>query len=75
MMIAIIGVYPMKGKYLMFAAIYERINENKELVDIKNSSLETGKSYSSINQLRYGKVVFMTDQDLTVVILKDCVLI
>ena len=34
-------------------------------IDIKKIlGLETGKTYNSINQLRYGKVVFMTDQDL-----------
>ena len=61
-----IGVYPMKGKiFNVRGETMKRINENKELIDIKKIlGLETGKSYNSINQLRYGKVVFMTDQDL-----------
>ena len=61
-----IGVYPMKGKiFNVRGESIKRINENKEIIDIKKIlGLETGKKYDSINQLRYGKVVFMTDQDL-----------
>ena len=65
----IIGVYPMKGK--MFNVRGEnisKISENKEITEIKQIlGLEHGKEYSinDVNtRLRYGKLLFMTDQDL-----------
>ena len=65
----IIGVYPMKGK--MFNIRGEnvtKIAENKEITEIKQIlGLEHGKTYSAndVNtKLRYGKLLFMTDQDL-----------
>ena len=66
----IIGVYPMKGKILNARGeTTKKINENKEISEIKKIlGLETGKSYENIDavnkSLRYGKVLFMTDQDL-----------
>ena len=47
----------------------KKIAENKEINDIKKiMGLETGKHYDSIEQvhkhLRYGKIMYMTDQDL-----------
>lgn len=65
-----IGVYPMKGK--MFNVRGEglkKISENKEFVEIKKIlGLETNKKYGSLEEvhssLRYGKILFMTDQDL-----------
>ena len=66
----IIGVYPMKGKILnVRGEIVKKITENKEIAEIKKIlGLETGKTYDTIEdvhkQLRYGKVLFMTDQDL-----------
>ena len=61
-----IGVYPMKGKiFNVRGESMKKINDNKEIIDIKKIlGLETGKKYSSTKQLRYGKVIFMTDQDL-----------
>lgn len=61
-----IGVYPMKGKiFNVRGEQTKRINENKEIIDIKRIlGLETGKVYKSSGELRYGKVIFMTDQDL-----------
>jgi DNA topoisomerase-2 len=65
-----IGVYPMKGKILnVRGEPVKRISENKEIAEIKKIlGLETGKKYDSIEHvnkhLRYGKVLFMTDQDL-----------
>ena len=66
----IIGVYPMKGKILnVRGKPIAKISENKEIAEIKKIlGLETGKEYKTqddINKnLRYGKVLFMTDQDL-----------
>jgi DNA topoisomerase-2 len=65
-----IGVYPMKGKILnVRGENVKKIYENKEISEIKKIlGLETGKKYSNIEDvyknLRYGKVLFMTDQDL-----------
>jgi len=65
-----IGVYPLKGKLLnVRGETAKKISENKEIVEIKKIlGLEIGKKYLSIehvgNCLRYGKVLFMTDQDL-----------
>jgi DNA topoisomerase-2 len=65
-----IGVYPMKGKILnVRGESTKKISENKEIAEIKKIlGLETGKKYESIEDinkhLRYGKVLFMTDQDL-----------
>ena len=65
----IIGVYPMKGKLFNVrgeAAL--RVSENKEIAEIKQiMGLETGKKYTEDEvkqKLRYGKILFMTDQDL-----------
>lgn len=62
----IIGVYPMKGKLLnVRGEALKKINENKEINEIKKiMGLETGKEYENVNDLRYGKIMFMTDQDL-----------
>ena len=66
----IIGVYPMKGKILnVRGELTKKIGENKEIIEIKKIlGLESGKKYKSLDEvhkyLRYGKVLFMTDQDL-----------
>ena len=66
----IIGVYPMKGKILNVRGEQtKKIVENKEISEIKKIlGLETGRVYKSIEDvgksLRYGKVLFMTDQDM-----------
>ena len=62
----IIGVYPMRGKlFNVRGENQKRINDSKEINEIKKiMGLETGKVYTSTNDLRYGKIVFMTDQDL-----------
>ena len=66
----IIGVYPMKGKILNVRGEQtKKISENKEISEIKKIlGLETGRVYKSIEDvgksLRYGKVLFMTDQDM-----------
>ncbi len=65
----IIGVYPMKGKlFNVRGEPIKKIAENKEIVEIKRIlGLETGKSYNETNikkDLRYGRILFMTDQDL-----------
>lgn len=65
----IIGVYPMKGKILnVRGELTKKIIENKEIVEIKKIlGLEAGKKYTAESMrktLRYGRILFMTDQDL-----------
>lgn len=66
----VIGVYPMKGKIMnVRGETKKKISENNEIADIKRIlGLESGKTYDSLEHvqkcLRYGKVLFMTDQDL-----------
>ena len=64
-----IGVYPMKGKiFNTRGETLKRISENKEIVELKQiMGLEVGKKYdkdSVEKNLRYGSILFMTDQDL-----------
>ena len=65
----VIGVYPMRGKlFNVRGETQKRILENKEITEIKKIlGLETGKVYTTetaAKTLRYGKILFMTDQDL-----------
>jgi DNA topoisomerase-2 len=66
----IVGVYPLKGKLLnVRGETVKKIADNKEIAEIKQIvGLVTGKKYLNIEDvnknLRYGKVLFMTDQDL-----------
>jgi len=65
----VIGIYPLKGKLMNVRdASIKKINENTEISDIKKIlGLEANKKYSPEmvkTGLRYGKVLFMTDQDL-----------
>jgi DNA topoisomerase-2 len=65
-----IGVYPLKGKLLnVRGEASKKISENKEITDLKKIlGLENGKVYATIEDvnrnLRYGKIMVMTDQDL-----------
>jgi len=64
-----IGVYPLKGKVLnVRGELSKKIAENKEISEIKKIlGLEIDKEYNSIEEvtscLRYGSVLFLTDQD------------
>jgi DNA topoisomerase-2 len=63
------GIYPVKGKLLnVKGQTMKNILENEEIRDIKQIlALENKKEYKTIEDvhkhLRYGKIVFMTDQD------------
>lgn len=64
-----IGVYPLKGKPMNVRDVgIKKITENVENSEIKQIlGLETGKKYTKETAeklLRYGSVLFMTDQDL-----------
>jgi DNA topoisomerase-2 len=66
----IIGVYPLKGKVMnVRGEVVKKINENKEIAEIKKIlGLESGKEYINMEDihknLRYSKILFLTDQDL-----------
>ena len=64
-----IGVYPLRGKlFNVRGETPKRISEVKEVHEIKQIvGLEAGKKYTlaeAKKSLRYGKILFMTDQDL-----------
>ena len=60
------GVFPLKGKILNVKDITaEKKLANQELTNIKQIlGLETGKVYKDLKQLRYGRIMIMTDQDV-----------
>lgn len=64
------GIYPMRGKlFNVRGERRDKISENKEISEIKQIlGLVTGKTYADQddvkNNLRYGRIIFMTDQDL-----------
>jgi DNA topoisomerase II len=64
------GVYPLKGKLMNIRdATTQKISSNNEITELKKIiGLETNKKYTSMKDisenLRYGKIMFMTDQDL-----------
>jgi len=64
-----IGVYPLRGKLMnVRGEAPKKVGTNKEISEIKQIlGLETGKSYAAPaarDKLRYGRVLFLTDQDL-----------
>jgi len=60
------GVFPLKGKILNVKDIsVDKKLKNQELTYIKQIlGLEAGKVYKDLKQLRYGRVMIMTDQDV-----------
>jgi DNA topoisomerase-2 len=60
------GVFPLKGKILNVKDISAaKKAANEELTNIKQIlGLEHGKVYTDVKQLRYGRVMIMTDQDV-----------
>ena len=64
-----IGIYPMRGKMLNVRGKSQTVvSKNKEITEIKKIlGLKNGIEYTPEmvkTDLRYGKIVFMTDQDL-----------
>ena len=60
------GVFPLKGKILNVKdATVAKKTANQELTYIKQIlGLEAGRTYTDLKQLRYGRVMIMTDQDV-----------
>ena len=60
------GVYPLRGKLLNVNDKEDLIiAKNKEICDIKNIlALKEGKDYKDVSELRYGRIMLMTDSDV-----------
>jgi DNA topoisomerase-2 len=60
------GVFPLKGKILNVKDISrDKFNANEEITAIKKIlGLEQGKVYKDTKDLRYGRVLIMSDQDV-----------
>ena len=60
------GVFPLKGKLLNVRdASPKQLLENEEIINIKKIlGLQHNKEYTDINDLRYGGIVLMCDQDV-----------
>ena len=59
------GVFPLRGKLLNTrTATYAQLSKNEEINHIKQIlGLQNGKKYKSVSELRYGKILIMTDAD------------
>jgi DNA topoisomerase II len=59
------GVFPLRGKLLNVKDVSEKkIIENEEIANLKKIlGLETKKNYADVTELRYGRIMVMTDQD------------
>lgn len=60
------GVFPLRGKVMNVKDMTQkRINENEEIANIKKIiGLESNKEYKDVSELRYGKIMIMTDSDV-----------
>lgn len=60
------GVFPLRGKPLNVRdATAKQLLGNAELENLKKIlGLQQGKKYTDLSQLRYGKILVLTDQDL-----------
>lgn len=59
------GAFPLRGKLLNVRDLsISKIKENEEIKNlVQLLGLEFGKKYTSVSDLRYGKVVILTDSD------------
>jgi len=59
------GVFPLRGKLLNVKDVTaKKLMENEEIQNIKKiMGLESGKKYNDIGDLRYGRIMIMSDQD------------
>lgn len=59
------GVFPLRGKLMNVKdANLKKIYDNEEITNIKKIlGLESGKVYTNVSELRYGRVMLMTDAD------------
>jgi DNA topoisomerase II len=59
------GVFPLKGKLLNVKDISaKKVEMTEEIANLKKIiGLESGKKYTDVSSLRYGRIMIMTDQD------------
>ena len=59
------GVFPLRGKLMNVCDVSpDKISANEEISNLKKIlGLQTGKTYTSTSELRYGRIMAMTDQD------------
>lgn len=59
------GIFPLKGKVLNVKdTSSKKVAENEEITNLKKIlGLENGKVYESVDSLRYGKIMILSDQD------------
>lgn len=59
------GVFPLRGKLLNVKDVTaKRLMENEEIQNLKKIiGLESGKVYHDVGDLRYGRIMIMSDQD------------
>lgn len=59
------GVFPLKGKLLNVKdTSVRKVEQTEEIANLKKIiGLESGKEYTDVKSLRYGKILIMTDQD------------
>jgi DNA topoisomerase II len=59
------GVFPLRGKLInTMNATDADVAKNKEIADLKKIiGLQEGRVYDNVNDLRYGRIMIMTDQD------------
>lgn len=60
------GVFPLRGKLLNVRdASTKKLMENKEISELKTIiGLQQDKVYKDLNELRYGKIMILTDSDV-----------
>jgi DNA topoisomerase-2 len=60
------GVFPLRGKMLNVRdASMAKVSDNDEITNVKKIlGLEAGKVYSGLDELRYGRVLILADQDV-----------
>ena len=60
------GVFPLRGKVMNVKDTnLKKINDNEEVNSIKKiMGFEANKTYTDISELRYGKIMIMTDSDV-----------
>lgn len=59
------GVFPLRGKVMNVCDVgADRVAANAEIAALKKIlGLQTGKAYAGVGELRYGRVMLMTDAD------------
>lgn len=59
------GVFPLRGKLLNVKdTSVRKVEQTEEIANLKKIvGLESGKEYTDIKSLRYGRILIMTDQD------------